>query len=213
MQHHYTKAFNLDKWCSVWLRKASDPNTRLLWCWLCRVSESFWLYIWLRVWMPHGQIDGIWVKVSQVCHPSLWKLLHQSPVGFSIAVVVVVIAYFSWLLVLAAYVQMLDVCLIIALFYYRCAVLMQPSEALSDCIAPPFLCCWGNGKLTADEFIDYVFGTEVSGSNQKLLGDLTQNHVDCFACWCVVPRYNLVLCPFPFWMRCNSMANLGIPLF
>ena len=29
----------------------------------------------------------------------------------------------------------------------------------------------GNGKLTCDEFIDYVFGTEVSGSQKKLLGD------------------------------------------
>jgi hypothetical protein len=33
----------------------------------------------------------------------------------------------------------------------------------------------GNGKLTADEFIDYVFGTEVSGSQKKLLRDLAEN--------------------------------------
>ena len=35
----------------------------------------------------------------------------------------------------------------------------------------------GNGKLTADEFIDYVFGTEVSGSQKKLLRDLAENGI------------------------------------
>lgn len=132
--------------------------------------------------------------------------------GFSMAVVVVVVAYWLWLLVLAGYLQMLDECRIIALFYYRCAALMRCSQSSSSSRPKQslielhllFLCCWGNGKLTADEFIDYVFGTEVSGSNQKLLGDLTQNHVDCFDTASYV---------FPFWMRCNLMANLGVPLF
>lgn len=52
--------------------------------------------------------------------------------GFSMAVVVVVVAYWLWLLVLAGYLQMLDECRIIALFYYRCAALMRCSQSSSS---------------------------------------------------------------------------------
>lgn len=144
MQHHYTKAFNLDTWCSVWLRKAGDPNTRLLWCWLCRVSESFWLYIWLRVWEAHGQSEGIWVKVPQVCRRRFESFCTKvrffygccCGCGCVLVVVARVGGLFTDVRWMPYYcIVLLSLCCIDAMFTIQ---LKQPSEAISDWIAPPF---------------------------------------------------------------------------
>lgn len=144
MQHHYTKAFNLDTWCSVWLRKAGDPNTRLLWCWLCRVSESFWLYIWLRVWEAHGQSEGVWVKVPQVCRRRFESFCTKvrffygccCGCGCVLVVVARVGGLFTDVRWMPYYcIVLLSLCCIDAMFTIQ---LKQPSEAISDWIAPPF---------------------------------------------------------------------------
>ena len=63
----------------------------------------------------------------------------------------------------------------------------------------------GNGMLTADKFIDYVFGTEVSGSQKKLLRDLAENGI-------IETSYTLWFC-FAYWPFCIpwiKMATLEV---